>query len=99
MMKFEEGDLVRIVTPKEYRDRGGSCTSDCAIACYAGSLCTVEKVVIPGYKLIPEHIVMNFPRTDSHSIMPIEEYSWHEQTLDLCENDTALDDGGFDDVF
>lgn len=84
-MKFSEGDFVRILTREEYNLRGGSCTKDSAISCYGGSVCLIEKPVIPGYKLIPYDVVTNFnPKTAEHVIFPIEHYAWGEQSLESC---------------
>ena len=71
--EYKAGDIVEIVTPAEFRARGGSCTSDCAIAQYCGSICEVVRPTIPGLKLSPIRESKNFEKQHS---MPLDHYSW-----------------------
>ena len=101
MRRFKPGDLVRIVTTAEYRAKGGNCTNDCAIACYANSICVVERECIPGYRLFPEKVVMNFQPKDHHLIQNINEYSWQEISLEPVSECDAIPaaDNGFEEIF
>lgn len=94
---YEAGDVVEIVTPEEFRARGGSCTSDCAIAQYFGSICEVVKVTIPGVVLSPIKEVRNFQK---ESEMPISHFAWSYPSVKRYKGDVTLDiEKEFDAVF
>lgn len=94
---YEAGDMVEIVTPAEFRARGGSCTSDCAIAQYSGSICEVVRHTIPGLKLSPIFESKNF---ESKHSMPIEHYGWSYMAVKRYTGNVNLKvEQDFDAVF
>ena len=95
---YDVGDLVEIVTPNEFRERGGNCTDDCAIALYAGSVCEITTVCIPGVKLSPVRLIENFPL--KYPNQRIEEYSWNRMSIKRYEGDIKSEnETDFDEVF
>ena len=95
-MAFKAGDMVMIVTPKEYRDRGGNCTDDCAIAYYAGSICEVI-FAYPGgdeYTLSPVELMVD-PHVSFRG-EPLDYYHWQDRALKTYTETLVT---GFDAVF
>lgn len=95
--EYKTGDIVEIVTPEEFRARGGSCTSDCAIAQYCGSVCEVVRENMAGLKLSPLAESKNFERAHS---MPIEHYGWQYMSVKRYTGNLNLEiEQDFDAVF
>lgn len=100
---FKIGDIVEIVTPDEYRQRGGRCSDDCAIAQYAGSVCRVTDVSTKysdhrAY-LAPISIVNNPISADGDNLL-IEDYCWHQIALRMADGaNPNIDEHEFDQVF
>ena len=94
-----KGDVVRIISPEEYRELGGTCSDDCAIAYYADSICTVNIVHNYGYTLTPITTVRNFPLEVNPTIEPIEYYTWNNRAVELYEEPLSNPNDGFIDVF
>lgn len=94
-----KGDVVRIISPEEYRELGCACSDDCAIAYYADSICSVDIVHDYGYKLTPITTVRNFPLAKNPTIEPIEYYMWDEMAIELYEEPLSNPNDGFIDVF
>ena len=96
---YKCGDIVEIVTPQEYRGRGGSCTDKCAIARFCGSICEVVRDNVYGYTLSPIKVVENFP--PEHEVdKNISTFSWKPMSLKI--HDYAIDESfdlAFDTVF
>lgn len=76
--RYNSGDIVEIVSPDIYRSRGGSCTPQCAIAEFCGSICEVIGQVDSRVALTPLKVQQNFI-TDRHR--SIEEFSWSPMSL------------------
>lgn len=95
--EYKAGDIVEIVTPAEFRARGGSCTSDCAIAQYCGSICEVVRTTVSGLRLSPLVENKNFERGNSLSI---EHYNWSYMSLKRHTGNLNLEiEQDFDAVF
>lgn len=94
---FDVGDIVEIVTPEEYRSRGKTCTDDCAIAVYAGSICEVIRTERGATRVVPIKEVLNM--APGGFILSISEYDWSDGALKLHIDDeqsrnmeTVMDD-------
>ena len=95
---YEAGDLVEIITPDEYRERGGSCSDDCAIARFCGSICEVVRLTIPGLKLSPVKLVEHFPQKYPND--SIEQYGWQYMSIKRYKGDFKSEsEADFDLVF
>ncbi len=95
---YEEGDLVEIITPDEYRERGGSCSDDCAIARFCGSICEVVRHTIPGVCISPIKLVEHFP--PKYPDDSIESYSWQYMSIKRYKGDVESESAvAFDSVF
>lgn len=98
------GDIVTIVSAEVYRNRGGNCSDDCAIAYYAGSVCEVvsEEEYADSYsmyKIVPINEVHNSTAIDEDEYHNrISEYRWDLRSLELVVQKEQLGDA-FDDVF
>ena len=100
-MDFQPGDIVEIVTPQEYRERGGRCTDDCAIAYYAGSTGRITNVyAAEGRAEISPITVVRNHHVDYTRDMTVADYRWHLRALKM--HDEPVDPGfelAFDTVF
>ena len=97
---YEIGDLVEIITTEEYRARGGTCTENCAIARFAGSVCEVVDINtnFHGFSLSPISIVENIPRDSRY--LPIERYTWQYRSIKRYDGDLKTEtENDFDEVF
>ena len=96
---YNTGDIVEIVTPEDYRERGGSCTKDCALARFHGSVC---KVIFSHFSHCVNLSVITLAEDQSFEYhgKPIESFVWDPMTLKPHEQ--PVDPGlglAFDAVF
>ena len=98
--RFDDGDVVRIISPEEYRRRGGLFTNGCGFVLYAGSICEIAGGTQGGgYRLHPIEKKMNIEYDPKHH-WDIESYGWGEQQLEPCEDPRGyVDETDFCDIF
>ena len=96
---FDNGETVRIVSPEEYRRRGGSFTDNCAFVLYSGSICKVDRKLGDGYRLFPIETQMNI-QFDATNHLEIKHYLWQDSQLDPYEDHRDyVDEKDFCDIF
>lgn len=92
MHKFNIGDVVRIISTQELKDRGLNADPRCSFAYYSGSICKITSVCGKKYTLQPITVQTNF----TGDFAPIDNRMlWLEETLEfytLQEYETISDD-------
>ena len=101
MGKFNVGDCVVIISPEEYKKRGGCFSQDCAFVYYSGEVCEITGIRDDNdcaYYIRP----LDTQKTNNHPdhIWPITSYMWYEDQLSPYEDPRGhVDTKDFCDIF